>query len=377
MSGLPAYLRYLPAYCHTRFFYLPGKPSQEVSPHEDAARYNTGVSSVQNRGVRIVPAADGMDEAVQRLRAGRLVAFPTETVYGLGANALDAEAVARIFAAKGRPSTNPLIVHVADTDSVLPLVRKWPDRASALAQHFWPGPLTLVLPKSTAVPDIVTAGGATVAVRIPQHPIALQLLRGCGLPIAAPSANRSEEVSPTTAQHVMDSLGPFLEDLLVLDGGPCRVGIESTVLDVSRNPPRVLRPGMITSDDLQEWLGDVPNAPKLSDRNGIARSPGQRARHYAPRMPMMIVPISEVTNTLRSGDGLLSYSSYQGDAAGVLVAMPDSASAYAARLYEALRRMDEAGVPRIVVEAPPQSAEWEAVWDRLRRAATPGEPANP
>ena len=330
---------------------------------------------MENRGVRIVPAADGMSEAVQRLRAGQLVAFPTETVYGLGANALSAEAVARIFAAKGRPSTNPLIVHVADTSSILPLVCEWPDVASALATRFWPGPLTLVLPKSDAVPESVTAGGATVAVRIPQHPIALELLRACGLPIAAPSANRSEEISPTTAQHVVDSLGPFVEDLLVLDGGPCRVGIESTVLDVSQDPPRILRPGMITSDDLREWLGDVPDAPRPTE--GIARSPGQRARHYAPRMPVIIVPLSQVTGTLQSGDGLLSYSGYGGDAAGVLVAMPDSPAQYAARLYDALHRMDEAGVSRIVVEAPPQSADWEAIWDRLRRAATPGDPPTP
>lgn len=311
-----------------------------------------------------------MGEAVRRLRAGRLVAFPTETVYGLGANALDADAVARIFAAKGRPATNPLIVHVSDADGVSPLVREWSPVAAGLAERFWPGPLTLVAPKSDAVPSIVTAGGETVGLRVPGHPVARELLSSCCLPIAAPSANRSEEVSPTTAQHVADSLGPFVDDLLVLDGGPCRVGIESTVLDVSRNPPRILRPGMVTSEDLREWLGSVAAGPAAGD-GSIARSPGQRARHYAPQARVVIVPTAEIPTALRPDDGLLGYSGHGSGMAGVYAAMPDSAGAYAVRLFDALRRLDAAGVRRILVEEPPQGPIWEAIWDRLRRAATP------
>jgi L-threonylcarbamoyladenylate synthase len=326
--------------------------------------------------VVIVPAAEGMDEAVERLRAGRLVAFPTETVYGLGANALQTEAVVGIFAAKGRPSSNPLIVHVADVEGVLPLVRDWPTIATALAERFWPGPLTLVVPKSDAVPAIVTAGGETVAVRVPRHPVAQELLRRTDLPIAAPSANRSEEVSPTTAQHVADSLGPFVEDLLILDGGPCSVGVESTVLDVSQDPPRILRPGMVTSEDLREWLGNTTEAPATAE-SLIARSPGQRARHYAPRVPVIIVPASSLSDALHPGDGFLSYGDYRSSIVDVLIPMPDSATAYAARLFEALRGLDRAGVQRIVVEEPPLGPEWDAIQDRLRRAATPAESDTP
>ncbi len=312
-----------------------------------------------------------MDEAVRRLRAGRLVAFPTETVYGLGANALDAHAVACIFAAKGRPANNPLIVHVSDVDDVSPLVREWTSVAASLAERFWPGPLTLVAPKSDAVPDIVTGGGETVGLRVPGHPVARDLLRGCGLPIAAPSANRSEEVSPTTAQHVADSLGHFVDDLLILDGGPCRVGIESTVLDVTQNPPRILRPGMITSDDLREWLGPTEAAPAATGHDSVARSPGQRARHYAPQARVILVSTSDLPTTVRDTDGLLGYSGHAGGAAGVPVTTSPYAPEYAARLFDALRRLDAAGVQRIVVEEPPQGPAWDAIWDRLRRAATP------
>jgi L-threonylcarbamoyladenylate synthase len=314
-----------------------------------------------------------MDEAVLRLRTGLLVAFPTETVYGLGANALDADAAAGIFAAKGRPSTNPLIVHIPDADDVLPLVREWPAIAVALAKRFWPGPLTLVTLKSASVPDIVTAGGETVGLRVPHHPLALELLRRTGLPIAAPSANRSEEVSPTTAQHVVDSLGPFVEDLLVLDGGPCKVGVESTVLDVSQIPPRLLRPGMVTSAQLRQKLGDVVEGP--SSTESVARSPGQQARHYAPRVPVVIVPSFAISSVLDGNDGLLSRSDNSRDASVVPIAMPDSAEEYASRLFDALRRLDSMGVRRIVVEEPPHGPAWEAIHDRLRRAAAPREKA--
>ncbi|MDX1935169.1 MAG: L-threonylcarbamoyladenylate synthase, partial [Capsulimonadales bacterium] len=208
-------------------------------------------------GIRILAAEDGIDEAADRLREGRLVAFPTETVYGLGANALDNDAVAALFALKGRPSTNPVIVHVADADAARALITDWPDNAERLARAFWPGPLTLVLPKTPAVPGIVTAGGPTVGLRMPDHPVALRLLSAAAVPIAAPSANRSEEVSPTTAAHVADSLTAYADDLLILDGGPCSVGIESTVLDVTVDAPPSIRPGRVDPTHPTAGGGDV------------------------------------------------------------------------------------------------------------------------
>ncbi|MBY0278237.1 threonylcarbamoyl-AMP synthase [Candidatus Binatia bacterium] len=190
------------------------------------------------------PVTTDVARAAAILRRGGLVALPTETVYGLGANALDADAVSKIFAAKGRPASNPLIVHVESEAAARSLARRWPEIAARLAAEYWPGPLTLVVEKTDSIPDLVTAGGSTVALRVPAHPIALALLRACGLPLAAPSANRSEAISPTTARHVADSLGPFVDDLLVLDGGPCEVGIESTVVDLTGVTPAVLRVGM-------------------------------------------------------------------------------------------------------------------------------------
>jgi L-threonylcarbamoyladenylate synthase len=319
-----------------------------------------------------------MAEAAERLRAGLLVAFPTETVYGLGANALDLEAVARIFAAKGRPSTNPLIVHVPDVSAARELAGEWPEAAERLAARFWPGPLTLVVPRTEAIPDIVTAGGPTLGLRVPSHPVALELLRASGVPVAAPSANRSEEVSPTTAQHVADSLGPFVDDLLILDGGATTVGLESTVLDVTTDPPRILRPGMVTTPMLREVLGDVA---ERGATEGIARSPGQMVRHYAPKVPVIVVPNSEIRPALKRGDGLLgldpSFWRYRYPPMGtdgivmMTLPMPSDARSYAAQLYKALRTADEMGVTRIIVEEPPHGPEWEAIHDRLRRAAAP------
>jgi L-threonylcarbamoyladenylate synthase len=338
-----------------------------------------------------------MNEAVERLRAGKLVAFPTETVYGLGANALDADAVARIFAAKGRPSTNPIIVHVADIAQAKGLAADWPSVADQLAAAFWPGPLTLVLPKTNAVPDIVTAGGETIGLRVPKHPVALELLQRSGVPIAAPSANRSEEVSPTTAQHVADSLDPYVNDLLVLDGGPCQVGIESTVLDVTADPPRLLRPGMVTERMLRRALGEIVN---FSDSDSIARSPGQMPRHYAPRSGIILVSKEELSRS-HSGMPFICYSNdlplikrfnkkghvgkvsiragLIGESAGEqsyhFYQLPDNPEGYAAGLYDALRTMDEytGGFISILVEEPPAKPEWAAIHDRLRRAATPKE----
>ena len=296
--------------------------------------------------VRILaPTSASLAEAARILRSGGLVAFPTETVYGLGANALDAGAVQRIFDAKGRPASNPLIVHVENEAAARALARRWPEAASRLAAAHWPGPLTLVVEKTGAISDRVTAGGPTVALRVPAHPIALELLRITGLPLAAPSANRSEEISPTTAQHVADSLGPFVDDLIVLDGGPCSVGIESTVVDVTGDEPLVLRPGM---------LGLEVRADTSCD--GPARSPGQSVRHYAPRKPLLLVRADQQPLAARASDGLL-----------VLPVRPEAA---AALLYAELRRLDaDVSIARIVVVEPPAGPEWDAIRDRLTRAA--------
>jgi L-threonylcarbamoyladenylate synthase len=298
--------------------------------------------------VRICPPDEAaLAEAVARLRAGGLVAFPTETVYGLGASALSADAVQKIFDAKGRPASNPLIVHVACEADARALARAWPDEAQRLATAHWPGPLTLVVEKTDAIPALVTAGGNTVGLRVPNHPVALALLRAAGLPLAAPSANRSEEISPTTAQHVADSLGPFVEDLLILDGGPCAVGIESTVVDVTGDVPRVLRPGMVRVSP-----GPV-SAPQPPVMGGTARSPGQSQRHYAPRKPLVLV---RDLPALGPTDGLLR--------------LPEDPAQAASMLYAELRRLDaDPSVGRIFVMPLPESTAWDALRDRLERAS--------
>ncbi|MBC8140790.1 MAG: threonylcarbamoyl-AMP synthase [Armatimonadetes bacterium] len=315
---------------------------------------------------RIIAAADGMAEAVERLRAGKLVAFPSETVYGLGANALDAEAVTQIFAAKGRPATNPLIVHVADTIAAQALCADWTPLAAELAAMYWAGAVTLVVKKADAVPDIVTAGGGTVALRVPDHPVALELLTRSGVPVAAPSANRSEGVSPTTAQHVADSLGAFVDDLLILDGGACAVGIESTVVDATGETARVLRPGMVS----------VVYAPAnaLDGDTGVARSPGQMARHYAPRTPTYVLTAKLIRKQKRDGDGIIARAVMGAPPAPVepnVLLLPADPHGYAAALYAALHAIDSSGVARILIEEPPHGGRWDAIRDRLARAVAP------
>ncbi len=230
-----------------------------------------------------------IERAAQFLRAGCLVAFPTETVYGLGANALDAEAVARIYAVKGRPVTSPLIVHVASIDMAQSLVANWPENANRLARRFWPGPLTLVLEKQLenqpAIPAIVTAGLPTVGLRMPAHPIALALIRAAGVPLAAPSANRFGELSPTTADHVRRSLGSDVD--FILDGGPCQVGIESTVLSLTEPKPILFRPGGISRTELEAIVGPVASAQEL--QAGAHPAPGLHPRHYSPRTTLYLV----------------------------------------------------------------------------------------
>jgi L-threonylcarbamoyladenylate synthase len=294
-----------------------------------------------------------IQEAAARIRAGELVAFPTETVYGLGANALDAAAVAKIYEMKGRPTTSPLIVHVAGVDMARSVACAWPDRANQLARRYWPGPLTMVLPKAQSVPDIVTAGLRTVGVRMPNHPLALALIREAGVPIAAPSANRFMQLSPTTAGHVRAAFG---DSVPVIDGGPCEVGIESTVVAIDGDKLILLRPGMIAFDEIESAV-----TPE-----GAHPAPGMHARHYSPRTPLYLVRGPE---ELPAGLGAYVWRE-KPSAMQPGAAMPQDPAGYAARLYDVLHELDREGWPWIAVETPPDAPEWAAVLDRLRRAAT-------
>jgi L-threonylcarbamoyladenylate synthase len=310
------------------------------------------------------PEPDVVGRAADILRSGGLVAFPTETVYGLGANALDPAAVAGIFAAKGRPATNPVIVHVSETTGIGALVSTWPETAAKLAERFWPGPLTLVVPKSEMVPSIVTAGGPTVAVRCPNHAVASALIRAAGVPIAAPSANRSTELSPTRAEHVLKGLNGRID--MVLDGGPCPGGIESTVVDVTGEIPHVLRPGLITASMLEEVCGRVEIGAK---NDGVARSPGQMVKHYSPRTPLRLIEgidfVDDLLEALSAGSrvGAMTFS-WDG-----FYKLPSDPQQAAAILYDTLHQLDQSGFELILVELPPNEPEWAAVRDRLMRAA--------
>jgi L-threonylcarbamoyladenylate synthase len=282
-----------------------------------------------------------IDQAVELLRRGRLVAFPTETVYGLGANALDPAAVQRIFEAKGRPLSSPLIVHVASVEMARELALKWTDQAEALARKFWPGPLTLVVPKQPRVPDLVTAGLPSVGLRMPAHPLAMALLESCGLPLAAPSANRFTHVSPTTAEHVREALGDAVD--LVLDGGACSVGIESTVLSLAGPVPRILRAGMITRAEIEAVIGSVGTGAG-------PESPGQHPKHYSPRTPVVL------------GDPPTA-------GRGVRPEMPADPAAFAERLYAVLHDLDRGCYDWIAFDLPPDTPEWAGIRDRLLRAS--------
>lgn len=331
------------------------------------------------------PAPGPLEEGGAVLRRGGLVAFPTETVYGLGANALDGRAVAGIFAAKGRPADNPLIVHVAGREAVSGLVQEVTGAARALIDAFWPGPLTIILPAGDAVPQQVTAGLDTVAVRMPAHPVALGLLRAAGVPVAAPSANKSGRPSPTTARHVLDDLGGRID--LILDGGPAGVGVESTVLDLTAAVPLVLRPGGVTPEDLRLVLGAVAVDPAA--RSGIKgtnrpRSPGMKYTHYAPRAPLYLVEgetaavAAKIMELAREHQlrgrrvGILSYTGGQDYAAAgevVRAGHRDKPDTVAAALYAALRRFDEMDVDVILAEGLAEHGVGLAVMNRLRRAA--------
>ena len=313
----------------------------------------------------VEPDADGLRRAVALLHGESVVAFPTETVYGLGAHAFSAKAIAEVYRLKNRPSWNPLIVHVANVAAARALAHEWPAAANELAAQFWPGPLTLVVERARHLPQ-VGAPTPTIAIRVPAHEVALRLLEASGLPLAAPSANRSEGISPTTAEHVLRSL-PDVP--LVLDGGPASWGIESTVLDLTTPTPTLLRPGALALRPLREVTGAIA-LPEAVVTDGTARpSPGMSRRHYAPKATVLLV--DDVKTVDRSGlaapVAVLSYETAGDyDAAEVLSADPRE---YAADLYAALHRLDDAGVGTIIVQRPPDTEDWLAVRDRLSRAA--------
>ena len=308
--------------------------------------------------------------AADILRRGGLVAFPTETVYGLGGDATDDAAVRRIFEAKGRPSTNPLIVHVADMFLAKRQAAGWTEAADRLAEAFWPGPLTIVLPAADSISKLVAAGGQTVGLRVPDHAVALDLLRafaeiGSGA-VAAPSANRSNHVSPTTAEHVRAELGESVD--LILDGGPCRVGIESTVIDLSGEVPTILRPGGVSREAIEAVIGPVQF--RGGSDAGVAASPGRQVRHYAPAVPAYRYessdPIIIRPNARRSVVLPLAASQRNMDGA-ITLPMPDEPIHYAQILYEILRQAEQLG-EAIYIEMPADVPEWAAVRDRLSRA---------
>jgi L-threonylcarbamoyladenylate synthase len=320
--------------------------------------------------------------AAELLRAGEVVALPTETVYGLAANALAEKAVAKIFQIKGRPANNPIIVHVASVEMAKCCVKNWPELADKLSKAFWPGPLTLVLPRAGKIPDMVAAGGATVGVRWPGHPFIQAVIRECGFSLAAPSANLSGCVSPTNLEHVRQQLGGKIP--LIVDGGQSQVGIESTVLDLSASPPQILRPGMIQAESLAAVCGQVHGSgfkvQSSEDKTtGALRSPGLLKKHYSPKAKLLVLNwrddadlksqlvichLSPVTCHVIAHTKIPSGENF----ARVSV-IPHDAEAFARAIYAELHRCDEAGAEGIVVEAPPGSPEWAGIADRLRRAA--------
>ena len=327
------------------------------------------------RRLTVDPAAPdpaAIAEAALALRDGLLVAFPTETVYGLGAHGLDARAVERIYEAKGRPAYNPVILHVPDARAARMLASHWPEAAERLATRYWPGPLTLVLRRADIVPAIATAGLDAVGIRVPAHPVALALLAAAQIPVAAPSANRSTELSPTSAEHVARALGDRVD--VLLDGGDTTLGIESTVLDLSGARPVLLRPGLLTREELELVIGPIDLPAQQAEGDAPRRAPGQLERHYAPRAELAVVPAAELLERVgRATDplvGVLPRTVHVGPRDGlVVIRMPASPRLYAHRLYAALHELDEWGCRRVLVEAVPAEANWEGVRDRLARAS--------
>ncbi len=319
-----------------------------------------------------------LNTAAALLKNGELVGIPTETVYGLAANALDNEAVSRIFVAKGRPQDNPLIVHIADVDVLPTLVTFIPEKAKQLAQAFWPGPLTMIFPKSAVIPPAVSAGLSTVAVRMPSHPIAQELIRRSGCSLAAPSANRSGSPSPTTAKRVMEDMDGRIS--AVVDGGPCEVGVESTVIDMTQDPPRLLRPGGVTLEMLRETIGEVAIDPAVTSElqeGQVASSPGMKYKHYAPK--------ASVTILVGSQEAYVSFvNAHAAEDICALCFDEDlpllhiktisygsrcDENEQAARLFDCLRQLDECGAQRVYAACPSTNGIGLAVYNRLLRAA--------
>jgi L-threonylcarbamoyladenylate synthase len=339
------------------------------------------------------------DAAVKRaaelLRAGDVVALPTETVYGLAANALDEKAVAKIFQIKGRPANNPIIIHIAGFEMAKRCVKAWPNPAEQLARAFWPGPLTLVLPRAKEIPGVVTAGGTTVGVRWPGHPLIQAVIRECGFPLAAPSANLSSRVSPTNAGHVRQQLGDKIS--LIVDGGQSQVGIESTVLDLTVSPPQVLRPGMIHAVSLEAVIGNIQHPTPIHREQASniqhpkLKSPGLLRKHYSPKAKLLVLSwhdegdlrfqISTLNSVKRRGPHgalrpqpstcfVIAHTHIpSGENFAEVNVIPHDAEAFARAIYAELHRCDEAGADLIVIEAPPESPEWSGIADRLQRAS--------
>ena len=309
-------------------------------------------------------------KAVDTLNNGLLVSLPTETVYGLGADAENDTALKSIFSAKGRPADHPLIIHIADAAMMTRYATDIPAIAWQLAEAFWPGPLTLILPRSQHVSDLVSGGQNTVGLRVPAHPLALTLLQAFGRGIAAPSANRFGRISPTTADHVRNELGESVN--MILDGGPCGVGLESTILDLTSDAPQVLRPGGITAEMLAQVLGKMP----IIGGRASTRTPGQLASHYSPQTPLRLVDKQALTELLSSQTisgkiGVLALHTEADTTENVSwYNMPVDAELYAQMLYASLHDVDGKGYSQLLIEIPPTTPEWTAVHDRLKRAAT-------
>jgi L-threonylcarbamoyladenylate synthase len=329
-----------------------------------------------------LPDDSEIERAVAVLRSGGLVAFPTETVYGLGADATNTTAVQRIFAAKGRPTTNPLIVHISDASVARRYVTHWPESAAKLADQFWPGPLTLVLPRASIIVPEVSAGLSSVGLRSPDHPVALALLRQFNGPIAAPSANRANRISPTAGEHVRQELGDAVD--LILDGGPCKVGIESTVLELCRAIPRILRLGAITREQIQEVIGRIESSGESVDSaTESSLSPGKGTIHYSPAAPAfgfesdqiarlktkLDQMASEPVTVLVIKDSPASKLIRTGTRPGHrIIELPYDPVEYARRMYAVLREADQPATKAILVEMPPGDEHWIAIRDRMRRA---------
>ncbi len=313
--------------------------------------------------------------AVELLRAGEVVALPTETVYGLAANALDAQAVAKIFQIKGRPANNPIIVHLAGNEMAKLCVENFPPLAEKLSKSFWPGPLTLVLPRAKKIPGNVTAGGETVGIRWPSHPFIQAVIRECGFPLAAPSANLSSQISPTNAEHVRAQLGGKIP--LIVDGGQSQVGIESTVLDLTVSPPQILRPGMIHAESLAAVVGNIEHRTSNIQHPNL-KSPGLLEKHYSPKAKLLVLNWRDeadlkfqISNFKFQKCFIIAHTQIpSGENFADVSVMPHDAEAFARALYAELHRCDASGAKTIIVEEPPETPEWSGIADRLRRAAS-------